>query len=43
VQVVEYGDVQFTKTDRVLRGMGLEDLGKRPEALQELREKGLLD
>jgi catechol 2,3-dioxygenase-like lactoylglutathione lyase family enzyme len=43
VQVVEYGDVQFTKTPRILRGMDLEDLDKRPEALQELREKGLLD
>jgi predicted enzyme related to lactoylglutathione lyase len=43
VQVVEYGDVQFTKTDRVLSGMDLEDLAKRPGALRELREKGLLD
>ena len=43
VQVVEYGDVQFTKTDRVLQGMDLDDLDKRPEALRELREKGLLD
>ena len=43
VQVVEYGDVQFTKTDRVLRGMGLDGLDKRAEALRELRDKGLLD
>jgi catechol 2,3-dioxygenase-like lactoylglutathione lyase family enzyme len=41
VQVVEYGDVQFTKAPGVLRGMGLERLDKRPEALRELREKGL--
>jgi catechol 2,3-dioxygenase-like lactoylglutathione lyase family enzyme len=41
VQVVEYGDIQFTKAPDVLRGMGLEDLEKRPEALRELREKGL--
>jgi catechol 2,3-dioxygenase-like lactoylglutathione lyase family enzyme len=41
VQVVEYGDIQFTKTSAVLRGMGLEDLEKRPEALRELSEKGL--
>ena len=41
VQVVEYGDIQFTKTPAVLRGMGLEDLEKRPEALRELSEKGL--
>jgi predicted enzyme related to lactoylglutathione lyase len=41
VQVVEYGDVQFTKTPRVLRGMGLDGLEKSPGALRELREKGL--
>jgi lactoylglutathione lyase len=41
VQVVEYGDIQFTKAPAVLRGMGLEDLEKRPEALRELSEKGL--
>jgi predicted enzyme related to lactoylglutathione lyase len=41
VQVVEYGDVQFTKAPGVLRGMGLEGLEKRPEALRELSEKGL--
>jgi lactoylglutathione lyase len=42
VQVVDYRDIQFTKAPNVLRGMGLEDLEKRPEALDELREKGLL-
>ena len=41
VQVVEYGDIQFTKAPAVLRGMGLEELGKSPDALRELREKGL--
>jgi catechol 2,3-dioxygenase-like lactoylglutathione lyase family enzyme len=40
-QVVEYGDIQFTKAPAVLRGMGLEGLEKTPEALRELREKGL--
>jgi lactoylglutathione lyase len=42
VQVVEYSQVQFTKAAGVLEGMGLEHLEKRPEALEELREKGLL-
>jgi lactoylglutathione lyase len=42
VQVVDYRDIQFTKAPNVLRGMGLEDTEKRPEALDELREKGLL-
>ncbi len=41
VQVVEYGDIQFSKTEAVLRGMGLADLAKSPEALAELRDKGL--
>jgi lactoylglutathione lyase len=41
VQVVEYGDIQFTKGPAVLRGMGLESLQKTPEAVRQLREKGL--
>ena len=41
IQVVEYGDVQFTKAPAVLRGMGLEGLEKTESALGELREKGL--
>jgi len=40
VEVVQYDQVQFTKSDRVLSGMGL-DLGKTPEALAELQDKGL--
>jgi catechol 2,3-dioxygenase-like lactoylglutathione lyase family enzyme len=40
VQVVDYRDVQFTKTDAILRGMGLE-LEKSENALAELRDKGL--
>ena len=40
VQVVGYGDVQFTKAPKVLRGMGLE-LEKSESALRELRDKAL--
>jgi lactoylglutathione lyase len=40
IQVVQYDQVQFTKTEAVLRGMGLE-LGKSDGALAELRGKGL--
>ena len=40
IQVVQYDQIQFTKTDEILRGMGLE-LGKTEEALAELRDKGL--
>jgi catechol 2,3-dioxygenase-like lactoylglutathione lyase family enzyme len=41
IQVVDYRDVQFTKTDEVLQGMGLEGLEKSDRALQELRDKGI--
>lgn len=41
-QVVEYGDVQFTKAPGVLEGMGLGGLGKTEKALSELRRKGLV-
>ncbi|HET9213317.1 MAG TPA: VOC family protein [Gaiellaceae bacterium] len=41
IQVVDYRDIQFAKTQAVLRGMGLEGLEKRQRALAELREKGL--
>ena len=40
-QVVDYRDVQFTKTDRILEGMGLDGLEKSDRALGELRAKGL--
>jgi lactoylglutathione lyase len=41
IQVVDYRDVQFTKTDDVLRAMDLGGLGKSDSALAELREKGI--
>ena len=41
VQVVDYREVQFTKTDEVLRGMGSGPLEKSERALAELRDKGL--
>jgi catechol-2,3-dioxygenase len=43
IQVVEYGEVQFTKTPGVMRGLGLGSLAKTPEAEQELRDEGLAD
>ena len=42
VQIVQYDQIQFTKAERVLEGMGLE-LGKSEQALDELRAKGLAD
>jgi catechol-2,3-dioxygenase len=41
VQLVEYGEIQFTKAESVLRGMGLDGLEKSEQALEELRSKGL--
>jgi lactoylglutathione lyase len=41
VQVVEYGEIQFTKADHVLHGMGIEGLEKSERALDELRAKGI--
>ncbi len=40
-QIVDYEEVQFTKADHVLEGMGLGDLEKSEDALAELSEKGL--
>jgi len=42
VQIVQYDEIQFTKTDRILTGMGLE-LGKSEQALAELRAQDLAD
>ena len=42
-QVVDYRAVQFTKSPRVLEGMGLEELEKSEKAIAELRAKGLAD
>jgi catechol 2,3-dioxygenase-like lactoylglutathione lyase family enzyme len=40
-QIVDYRDVQFTKTPRILEAMGLDSLEKSERALAELRAKGL--
>ncbi len=40
IQVVAYRDLQFSKTEAVLRGMEL-DLEKTDEAKDELRKKGM--
>jgi lactoylglutathione lyase len=41
IQVVDYRDIQFSKTPAVLRAMELDGLGKSERALAELRDKGL--
>jgi catechol 2,3-dioxygenase-like lactoylglutathione lyase family enzyme len=42
LQIVQYDQIQFSKTERILDGMGLE-LGKSEPAVEELRAKGLAD
>jgi len=42
-QIVDYSDIQFTKAPRVLEGMGMQELEKSAQALEELRSKGLAD
>ncbi len=41
VEIVGYTNIQFTKADHVLRGMGLSHLEKSRQAIEELREKGM--
>jgi len=41
VEIVGYDNIQFTKAPNVLRGMGLEGLGKNKQARKELEEKGM--
>jgi len=41
IQIVEYGDIQFSKTPAVLRAMRLDGLEKSEAAQREIRERGL--
>jgi catechol 2,3-dioxygenase-like lactoylglutathione lyase family enzyme len=41
LEIVDYRDVQFSKTPGVMRAMGLDGLAKRDAALGELRAKGI--
>jgi catechol 2,3-dioxygenase-like lactoylglutathione lyase family enzyme len=40
VQVVDYREIQFSKTPEVLAAMGVEGLAKSDAALREMRAKG---
>ena len=42
IQVVDYRDIQFSKTPAALRAVGGADLVKRPGARREMAAKGLL-
>ena len=41
IEIIGYENIQFTKADHVLRGMGLGHLRKTDAAIDELTEKGM--
>ena len=41
VEITTYANIQYTKAEDVLRGMGLGQLKKSEAALAELRAKGM--
>ena len=42
IEIVDYRDVQFSKTPAVLRALGVEGISKSERAEKELAEKGLV-
>ena len=42
IEVVPYDNIQFTKADHILKGMGLDPLEKTAEAKEELAKKGMV-
>ena len=41
IEVVPYDDIQFTKAPHVLKAMGVGALEKTPNAIEELKKKGM--
>ena len=41
IEVVSYNDIQFTKSAYILKGMGIGTLEKTPNAIDELKKKGM--
>ena len=41
IEIVPYDDVQFTKAEHVLKGMGVGVLGKTTSAIEELKKKNM--
>ena len=41
IEIIDYDGIQFTKAPHVLKGMGLGDLEKTQEAIDELTAKGM--
>jgi catechol 2,3-dioxygenase-like lactoylglutathione lyase family enzyme len=42
IEIVPYENIQFSKTDGVLRGMGMTDLSKNEKAQKELSDNGMV-
>ena len=42
IEVVAYDEIQFTKADHVLRGMGAGQIEKSPDAIDQLAKKGMV-
>ncbi|MGH7771354.1 MAG: VOC family protein [Candidatus Binatia bacterium] len=41
IEVVPYDDIQFTKASHVLKGMGVGAIEKTPDAIDQLKKKGM--
>jgi lactoylglutathione lyase len=41
IEIVPYDDIQFTKAEHILKGMGIDHLHKTPNAVEELKKKGM--
>ena len=41
IEIVPYNDVQFSKAENILRGMGVGPLAKTANAIEELQKKGM--
>jgi catechol 2,3-dioxygenase-like lactoylglutathione lyase family enzyme len=41
IEVVPYEDIQFTKASHILKGMNVGALKKTPNAIEELKKKGM--
>lgn len=42
IEIVGYDGIQFSKDEHVLKGMGITNLRKTPEAINQLKEKGMI-
>ena len=41
IEIVPYDDCQFTKAPQILAGMGVTAIAKTPNAIEELKQKGM--